>query len=115
MFDIGFFEICLIGVIALLVIGPEKLPKVARATGLWIGKIQGLVKTVKHQVDEQIRMEELRQSIQQQTDALDHKLNTSLHNADSQINEAVTELHDSIQQASPSEKPSLAPSTKQVE
>lgn len=114
MFDIGFFEVCLIGVIALLVIGPEKLPKVARTTGLWMGKIQGLVKTVKHQVDEQVRMEELKQSIQQQADSLENKLNISLHSADSQINEAVTELNDSIQQTPHSEKPSPAPSTKQA-
>jgi len=114
MFDIGFFEVCLIGVIALLVIGPEKLPKVARTTGLWIGKVQGLVKTVKHQVDEQVRMEELKQSIQQQADTLEDTLNTSIQSADSQINEAVTDLNDSIQQTSRSEKPNPPPSTKQV-
>lgn len=64
MFDIGFFEICLISVIALLVIGPEKLPKVARTTGLWLGKFRGMVRTVKYDIDEQIRMDELKQSLE---------------------------------------------------
>ncbi len=63
MFDIGFLELCLIGVIALLVIGPEKLPRVARTLGLWIGKARGAIKTVKYDIDEQIRMDELRESL----------------------------------------------------
>ncbi|ORU93679.1 MAG: preprotein translocase subunit TatB [Cycloclasticus sp. symbiont of Bathymodiolus heckerae] len=64
MLDIGFFEICLVAIIALLVIGPEKLPRVARTTGLWLGKARGMVKTVKYEIDEQIRMEELKQSLE---------------------------------------------------
>jgi len=64
MFDVGFWEICLIGMIALIVIGPERLPRVARVTGMWIGKIRGMVKTVKHDIDEQLRLEELKQSMQ---------------------------------------------------
>ena len=66
MFDIGFWEICLIGIIALIVIGPEKLPRVARVAGMWIGKFRGMVRTVKHDIDEQLRLEELRQSMQNQ-------------------------------------------------
>ena len=43
MFDIGFWELAMLGVIALLVIGPERLPKAARVAGLWFGKIRGFV------------------------------------------------------------------------
>lgn len=57
MFDIGFLEICLITVIALIVIGPEKLPRVACTVGLWAGKARGVIRTVKYDIDEQIRME----------------------------------------------------------
>lgn len=64
MFDIGFFEVCLIAIIALVVIGPEKLPRVARTTGLWLGKFRGMVRTVKYDIDEQIRMDELKQSLE---------------------------------------------------
>ena len=70
MFDIGFFEICLIGIIALVVIGPEKLPRVARTTGLWLGKARGMVRTVKYEIDEQVRMEELKQSLEQAKETL---------------------------------------------
>ena len=47
MFDMGFQEIVLIGIIALIIIGPERLPGVARNVGLWVGKMQRFVAGVK--------------------------------------------------------------------
>jgi Tat protein translocase TatB subunit len=51
MFDIGFWEVIFIAVITLLVVGPERLPKVARTAGLWVGKIRGFVVSVKADID----------------------------------------------------------------
>lgn len=76
MFDVGFWEICLIGIIALIVIGPERLPRVARVSGMWIGKLRGMVRTVKHDIDEQLRLEELRQSMESQTSELNQNIDT---------------------------------------
>ncbi len=59
MFDIGFFEIGLIAVIALLILGPERLPGVARKAGMWIGKMKSMVNEVKTNINEELRMEEL--------------------------------------------------------
>lgn len=80
MFDVGFWELCLVGLVSLLVIGPEKLPKVARLAGFWIGKTQQLVSSVKEELKEELQAEELRQLIQEQqeqintmTDDLDFK------------------------------------------
>jgi sec-independent protein translocase protein TatB len=47
MFDVGFWELCLIAVVSLLVIGPEKLPKLARIAGFWVGKTRHIVASVK--------------------------------------------------------------------
>ena len=94
MFDIGFFEICLIGIIALVVIGPEKLPRVARIIGLWLGRAQGMVKTVKYEIDEQLRMEELKQSMQKQKDSLENNIKESIATA----NEAIDEIKPNEQQ-----------------
>jgi len=87
MFDIGFFEICLIGIIALVVIGPEKLPRAARVIGLWLGRAQGMVKTVKYEIDEQLRMEELKQSMQKQKDSLENNIKESITTANETIDE----------------------------
>jgi sec-independent protein translocase protein TatB len=66
MFDIGFSEILLIMVIALIVVGPERLPRLARSTGLWIGKIRSYVASVKAEIDHELAAEELRKTLTRQ-------------------------------------------------
>ena len=99
MFDIGFFELCLIGIIALLVIGPEKLPRVARTVGLWVGKAQGMVKTVKYEIDEQVRVEELKQSLERAKNTLDNNVTESIKEAESSIEELQSQIKDSGEQS----------------
>lgn len=59
MFDIGFFELCIIGVVALLVLGPERLPRAARTAGMWVGRAKRMVSQVKRDIDDELRQEEL--------------------------------------------------------
>jgi sec-independent protein translocase protein TatB len=66
MFDIGFTEILFIMVITLLVVGPERLPRIARAAGLWVGKLRGFVSSVKADVDKELAVEELKKVLQKQ-------------------------------------------------
>lgn len=66
MFDIGFWELSIIGVVALIVIGPERLPAVARTAGLWVGRMRRFVSTVKADVDKQLKTEELQRIMDQQ-------------------------------------------------
>jgi sec-independent protein translocase protein TatB len=67
MFEIGFSEVCMVGLVALLVIGPEKLPKVARMAGFWIAKSKRMMNAVKQEINEEFQAEELRQSLKNQT------------------------------------------------
>ncbi|MGD2137922.1 MAG: Sec-independent protein translocase protein TatB [Gammaproteobacteria bacterium] len=67
MFDIGFWEIIFIMVVALLVVGPERLPRIARTAGLWIGKMRGFVASVKADIDHELAAEELRKTLAKQT------------------------------------------------
>ncbi len=59
MFDVSFSELFVIAVVALLVIGPEKLPKVARTMGAFMGRMQRYVAQVKEEVNREVRFEEL--------------------------------------------------------
>ncbi|WP_126457015.1 Sec-independent protein translocase protein TatB [Sulfuriflexus mobilis] len=70
MFDIGFFELILIAIVALLVIGPERLPHVARSAGLWLGKLRGFVGSVKADIDQELKAEELKRIMKQHTDSV---------------------------------------------
>ena len=65
MFDIAFSELLVIAVVALLVIGPEKLPKVARTVGAFTGRLQRYVAQVKDEINRETRFEEL-QKLQQE-------------------------------------------------
>lgn len=61
MFDVSFSELMVIAVVALIVIGPEKLPKVARTLGALTGRMQRYVAQVKEEVNREVRFEELQQ------------------------------------------------------
>lgn len=68
MFDIGFWELAVIGVVALIVIGPEKLPAVARTMGFWIGKARRFVSTVQEDINREIsKSEELKRLLEEQS------------------------------------------------
>jgi sec-independent protein translocase protein TatB len=60
MFDIGFTELLVIGVVALIVIGPERLPKVARTAGHLYGRMQRYVSSVKSDISQEIQLDEMR-------------------------------------------------------
>ena len=62
MFELGLSEMMLIGVIALVVLGPERLPKVARTVGRLIGKVQSFVNTVKYELTTQADLTDLKQA-----------------------------------------------------
>jgi sec-independent protein translocase protein TatB len=67
MFDVSFWELCVVGVVALLVLGPEKLPKAARTAGRWIGKARRTFAEVQAEIEHELELEELKrlnQSIQ---------------------------------------------------
>ena len=66
MFDVGFWELLIIGLVALLVIGPERLPGLARTAGAWLGRAKRFVSDVKTEIDEELRTEELKRIMKEQ-------------------------------------------------
>jgi len=69
MFDIGFTELMVIGVVALVVVGPERLPKLARTAGQWVGRLNRYVAQVKQDVSRDIKLDELRKMQQEMKDS----------------------------------------------
>lgn len=83
MFDFGFFEILVIGVVGLLVLGPERLPRAARAVGLWVGKIKRTVSGMQREISAQLEAEDLRQTLKDQQKKLDDSLRKAKHDVES--------------------------------
>ena len=73
MFDVSFSELLVIAVVALLVIGPEKLPKVARTVGAFTGRMQRYVAQVKEEVNREVRFEELQKLQQEIKQSVEHE------------------------------------------
>lgn len=63
MFDIGFWEILLIAVVALLVVGPERLPKLIRVVGLWLGRAQASLQSIRSEINRELRAQELQDAL----------------------------------------------------
>ncbi|MDZ7842244.1 MAG: Sec-independent protein translocase protein TatB [Gammaproteobacteria bacterium] len=87
MFDIGFFELCIIGVVALLVLGPERLPRAARTAGMWVGRAKRMVSQVKRDIDDELRQEEL-QELREAKDSLS-KTRESMDSFQKDLNQQV--------------------------
>ncbi|NLW05916.1 MAG: twin-arginine translocase subunit TatB [Pseudomonadaceae bacterium] len=63
MFDIGFFELVVIAVVGLLVLGPQRLPQAIRTLGLYLGRIRKMVSGIQQEVNEQLQLEEMRERL----------------------------------------------------
>lgn len=98
MFDVGFWELCLIGLVSLIVIGPEKLPKVARIAGFWIGKTRNMVASVKSEIREELQEEEMRQMLEQHPVVTDFK--NIVEETSNSINENTQTIKQSIKDQS---------------
>ena len=59
MFDVGFWELTIIGVVALVIVGPERLPGLARTAGLWVGKARRMISDVKRDIDRELKASEM--------------------------------------------------------
>ena len=91
MFDIGFSELLVIGVVALIVIGPERLPRVARTIGHLMGRMQRYVADVKADIDREVELEELRKmrdSVQQAATSIESSVQSELTKAETDLNQA---------------------------
>ncbi|WP_428826900.1 Sec-independent protein translocase protein TatB [Azonexus sp. IMCC34842] len=95
MFDIGFSELMVIGIVALLVIGPERLPKVARTVGHLLGRAQRYVSDVKSDINREIQLDELKKLQTQVTDSareLENSVRSEYETARSAVEAPVQEV-----------------------
>jgi sec-independent protein translocase protein TatB len=91
MFDIGISELGVIGVVALIVIGPERLPKVARTVGTLLGRAQRYVSDVKAEVSREMQLDELRkmkESVEQSAQSVQSSLRDEIDKTQSELTSA---------------------------
>ena len=95
MFDVGISELMVIAVVALVVIGPERLPKVARTAGLLLGRLQRYVSDVKADINREIQLDELKklqQQVSDQVTGLTASVTHEMREVESSVNKAIEPL-----------------------
>lgn len=88
MLNLGMGEILLFAMIALVILGPDKLPQAARFAGRWYGKIRRMVASVQHDIDRELRMAELRDQMEQELkriQQLEAKMQSQLETMQQQV------------------------------
>ena len=98
MFDIGFSEIVVIAVVALIVIGPERLPKAARTLGHLFGRLQRYVNDVKADINREMELDELRK-LQQQVQSAARDIETSVSSAARDFEQSAQSIGDDLNRA----------------
>lgn len=96
MFDVGFSEMIVIAVVALIVIGPERLPKVARTLGHLWGRAQRYVNGIKADISRDMALEELRQmkqKVQQEAESAESAFKQSVQQVDQQMQQLHSVAH----------------------
>ncbi len=125
MFDIGFTELMLIGIVALVVIGPERLPAVAKTAGQWIAKLQRFVRGVKTDLaseldagdlkkllgDQRVQIDELRKMVTTAKNDFETSTNEAVQGAKSALNDMETKVSESDATTTPADKATVAAST----
>lgn len=96
MFDFGFSEMLVVGVVALVVLGPEKLPTVAKTAGEWIGKAQRFVSQVKSDINREADFAELKQ-LQDQARALADEVKSTVQKSADDIQKSAYQLEKTVE------------------
>jgi sec-independent protein translocase protein TatB len=93
MFDIGFSELVIISLIALIAIGPQRLPRVARTLGHLAGRLQRYVADVKADINREVEMEELkkmRESVEQAASSFESSVQSEINKTETDLNAAAS-------------------------
>lgn len=98
MFDSGFSELLLIMVVALVVVGPERLPGLVRKVGYWVGRFRRYANTVRAEIERELNADELRSMLTRQEDEI-RELRDMLRDTRDQMRTNVDEIADEVRGA----------------
>ena len=115
MIDVNFSELLVIAVVALVVVGPERLPKVARTLGLLFGRVQRYVAEVKTDINRELKLEELRKveaDMRASASSMEHTMTDEVNRAEQGIKAAAESIEAQVTLPQPAmQAPSPTPAT----
>jgi sec-independent protein translocase protein TatB len=118
MFDVGLTELMVIAIVALVVIGPERLPKVARTAGHILGRLQRYVSDVKSDINREMQLDELKklqQQVSSQVSSLETSVTHEMREIESSVNTVVAPITSDVNAAAATAGPQSGPPGTQSE
>ena len=116
MFDIGFSELIVIAIVTLVVVGPERMPRVARTAGLLLGRVQLYVNEVKADISREIQLDELirlQSEMQESARNFERNMNQEIRSIEANVQQSVDAVQSSLQEiaAQVEDAPPATPAT----
>lgn len=115
MFDVSFSELMVIAVVALIVIGPERLPRVARTAGHVLGRLQRYVSTVKADINREMQLDELkklRQDMAEQVKDVESSMTHDMRELETSLNQTIAPLTEEVAIPAPENAVPPAPTSE---
>lgn len=94
MFDVGFWELTLVAVIAMIVVGPERLPVVARTLGRWVGRARGYAHGLTRELEQEVDVEGIRREVNQARESIESQTRHAVDDIDSHTRDAFEDIED---------------------
>ena len=110
MFDIGFAELLVVGVLGLIVLGPERLPKAARTLGLLLGRVRRTMSGIQQEIEREVRAQELQEKLKD----TQHSFMSPEEQALQLAKEQQAQEHEAFPQTQPLDENSIAPNVEQT-
>ena len=114
----SFGELFIIGIIALIVLGPERLPKAVRTVGLWIGKAKQSFNSIKTEIDRELKIQEIQQQLKDQQRQLESQIDIesisgSMNDSKNNLNHLLDEVSEPLSTPTAQKPKTTEPSTDQ--
>lgn len=101
MFDIGFWELAVLGVIALIVLGPERLPVVARTVGRWVSRAKGYMNAITSELEREVKADDIRKEVQRAREQIESETRNVHSETRKSVEPVMKPLDDSLPKPQP--------------
>ena len=98
MFDIGFWELSVLAIIGLIVLGPERLPVVARTVGRWVGQAKHYMGALTSELEREVKADDIRREVRQAREQIEAETRDARDSVDRNVDAATRPLKDELEQ-----------------
>ncbi|ROO31922.1 Sec-independent protein translocase protein TatB [Salinisphaera japonica] len=112
MFDIGFWELSVLAVIGLIVLGPERLPVVARTMGRWVGQAKHYMSALTSELEREVKADDIRREVREAREQIESETRQARDNTDREVDSVMRPLKSELERDAADDKSASTPTSK---